>query len=95
MTGKRRTQYTGIYPGPYSVGHPTRADITVLAAGPEGQVVVGRFPLTKIVDAEAQAIAYATLPELIQLLKDVVLYAPHTFLADRAVKILIDAGIEP
>lgn len=95
MTGKRRTKHTGLYEGPYKIAKQTIADITVSAEGPEGPVVVGRFPITKVMDAEAQATAYAALPEMIQLLKDVVSYGPTTFLAARAVGILMDAGIEP
>ena len=71
MNGRRREQFKGIYPGPYTVGAPTKADIPVTARGTEGPVVVGRFPITKVVDGPALAQAFAALPELLAALRAV------------------------
>ena len=71
MNGRRREQFSGIYPGPYRVGARMKGDIPVTAEGPEGPVVVGRFSITKVVDSEAQARAYAAIPELLAALKAV------------------------
>lgn len=65
MSGKRTTAFIGLHQGPYTVGAETRADIPVHAFHPDGErIVIGRFPLTKRMDAAAQATAYANLPEL-------------------------------
>jgi hypothetical protein len=70
MNGRRREQFKGIYPGSYRTTR-AKADIAVVAEGPEGPVVVGRVYLTKSIDAEAQARAYAALPDLLAALKAV------------------------
>jgi hypothetical protein len=71
MNGRRREQFKGIYPGPYRARERTKSDIAVTAEGPEGPVVVGRFYATKSIDAEAQARAYAALPDLLNALRAV------------------------
>lgn len=71
MNGQRRQQFTGVFPGPYRVGEPTKSDIPVTGEGPDGPVVVGRFPRTKVTDGEAQAKAYAALPAMVAALRAV------------------------
>ena len=69
MNGRRREQFNGLYPGPYKVAGRYRADIAITAEGPEGPVVVGRIPTTKVIDAEAQSKAYAAMPDMIAALQ--------------------------
>jgi hypothetical protein len=94
MNGRRREQFEGLYPGPYTIGEATKADIPVLAQGPEGPVVVGRFPITKVMDGEAQATAYAALPDLLAALKAVHLAKhPDVFLRELVWDALEKAGL--
>jgi hypothetical protein len=94
MNGRRREQFKGIYPGPYRAGTPSKTDVAVTAEGPEGPVVVGRFYATKSIDAEAQANAYAAIPEMIDVLKSVALHGADPVLGVRALELLAALGIE-
>jgi hypothetical protein len=66
MAPKAKPQTHGFNQGPYAIGTATLSDITVTARNADGEVIiVGRFPFTRQIDAEAQARAYAALPDLI------------------------------
>jgi hypothetical protein len=66
MNPKAKTQTTGFHNGPYAMGTATLSDITVTATNSDGEtIVVGRFPFTRQIDAEAQARAYSTLPSIL------------------------------
>jgi hypothetical protein len=92
MNGRRREQITGVYPGQYAVGERKKADIPVTAEGPEGPVVVGRFPISKAVDADSQAKAYAALPHMIDFLRNVARHS-DTY-GGQALSILATAGVD-
>ena len=92
MNGRRREQYNGLYPGPYKVAGRYRADIAITAEGPEGPVVVGRIPTTKVIDAEAQAKAYTALPHMIHFLRGL---AHSDAYGQIAKELLEKAGVEP
>jgi hypothetical protein len=92
MNGRRREQFKGIYPGSYRTTR-AKADIAIVAEGPEGPVVVGRVYLTKSIDAEAQARAYAALPDLIAALKEVLAKKPDPNLRELVWDALEKAGL--
>lgn len=92
MNGRRREKFTGIYPGPYTVGEATKSDVPVTAQGPEGPVVVGRFSITKATDADAQARAYAVLPEILTFLRAVARHSDS--FGSEALAILATAGAD-
>jgi hypothetical protein len=92
MNGRRREQFKGIYPGSYRTTR-AKADIAIVAEGPEGPVVVGRVYLTKSIDAEAQANAYAAIPEMVAVLKEMAALGTTGSLSERARDALTKAGI--
>ncbi|WP_175787529.1 hypothetical protein [Burkholderia anthina] len=69
MTPKFVPQRAGFHPGPYQPGKTTMNDVSVIATGIDDKpIVVGRFPRSRQVDAEAQAALYQRLPEILELM---------------------------
>jgi hypothetical protein len=100
---KAKTQTTGFHNGPYAMGTATLSDITVTATNSDGEtIVVGRFPFTRQIDAEAQARAYSALPDLIEATQALLRVATRNDIpmteqvdiAERAIAALRKAGIQ-
>lgn len=103
MNPKPKVQTQGFHFGPYSMGTATIADITVVAQNPIGEtIVVGRFPFTRQIDAEAQARAYHALPDLIKATRDLLRLATRNdvpdheqlSIAEHAIESLRKAGVQ-
>jgi hypothetical protein len=103
MNPKAKIQTTGFHNGPYAMGTATLSDITVTATNAAGEtIVVGRFPFTRQIDAEAQARAYSALPDLIEATQALLRIATRNdipeneqiAIAEHAIETLRKAGIE-
>jgi hypothetical protein len=101
MNPKAKTQVHGFNHGPYSMGTATLSDITVTATNDAGEtIIVGRFPFTRNIDAEAQARAYIVLPDLIKATRDLLQLATRNdipegerpAIAEHAIETLKKAG---